>query len=34
VAAIVESIEIQRRPEDVFSYMTDPSHLAEGQEAS
>jgi uncharacterized protein YndB with AHSA1/START domain len=33
VAAIVESIEIQRRPEDVFSYMTDPSHLAEWQES-
>jgi uncharacterized protein YndB with AHSA1/START domain len=32
VAAIVESIEIQRRPEDIFSYMTDPSHLPEWQE--
>ena len=32
MAAIVESIEIQRRPEDVFSYLTDPSHLAEWQE--
>jgi uncharacterized protein YndB with AHSA1/START domain len=32
VAAIVESIDIQRRPEDVFSYQTDPSHLAEWQE--
>jgi hypothetical protein len=33
VAPIVESIEIQRRPEDVFSYMADPSHLAEWQES-
>ena len=32
MAAIVESIEIQRRPEDVFSYLTDPSHLADWQE--
>src|SRR5918994_2907819 len=32
VAAIVDSIEIRRRPEDVFSYVTDPSHLAEWQE--
>ena len=29
MAAIVESIEISRRPEDVFSYVTDPSHLPE-----
>jgi uncharacterized protein YndB with AHSA1/START domain len=33
VAPIVESIEISRRPEDVFSYMTDPSHLSEWQES-
>jgi uncharacterized protein YndB with AHSA1/START domain len=33
VAAIVESIEISRRPEDVFSYITDPSRLAEWQES-
>jgi uncharacterized protein YndB with AHSA1/START domain len=33
VAPIVESIEIQRRPEDVFSYVIDPSHLAEWQES-
>ena len=32
MAAIVESIEIQRRPEDVFSYLTNPSHLADWQE--
>jgi len=33
VAAIVESIEISRRPEDVFSYMTDPAHFREWQES-
>jgi uncharacterized protein YndB with AHSA1/START domain len=33
VAAIVESVEIARRPEDVFSYVTDPSHLPEWQES-
>jgi uncharacterized protein YndB with AHSA1/START domain len=27
--AIVESIEISRRPEDVFSYVADPSHHSE-----
>ena len=26
------SIDISRRPEDVFSYMVDPSHLPEWQE--
>jgi len=30
---IVESIEISRRPEDVFSYVTDPSHFPEWQES-
>jgi uncharacterized protein YndB with AHSA1/START domain len=30
---IVESIEISRRPEDVFAYITDPSHLPEWQES-
>lgn len=30
---IVESIEISRRPEDVFSYVTDPSRLPEWQES-
>jgi uncharacterized protein YndB with AHSA1/START domain len=33
VAPIVESVEIARRPEDVFSYATDPSHLSEWQES-
>ena len=30
---IVESIEIARRPEDVFSYVTDPGHLTDWQES-
>jgi uncharacterized protein YndB with AHSA1/START domain len=30
---IVESIEISRRPEEVFSYVTDPSRLPEWQES-
>ena len=30
---IVNSIEISRRPEDVFAYVTDPSRLAEWQES-
>ena len=34
MATIVESIEISRRPEDVFSYVTDPSHLPEWQESA
>ena len=33
MTAIVESIEISRSPEDVFSYVTDPSHLPEWQES-
>jgi uncharacterized protein YndB with AHSA1/START domain len=32
MAAIVKSIEISRRPEDVFSYATDFSHFPEWQE--
>ena len=32
MAPIVESIEIARSPDDVFSYMTDPSQLTEWQE--
>lgn len=32
MAPIVESIEIARRPEDVFSYLVDPSHMPEWQE--
>ena len=31
MAAIVESIEIARRPEDVFAYVTDSSRFAEWQ---
>jgi uncharacterized protein YndB with AHSA1/START domain len=31
MAAIVESIDISRRPEDVFSYATDFSHFPEWQ---
>jgi len=27
MAPIVNSIEISRRPEDVFTYLTNPSHL-------
>ena len=33
MAPIVESIEVSRRPEDVFSYVTDPAHLPEWQES-
>jgi uncharacterized protein YndB with AHSA1/START domain len=33
MAPIVESIEISRPPEDVFSYVTDPSRLPEWQES-
>jgi uncharacterized protein YndB with AHSA1/START domain len=33
MAPIVESIEISRRPVDVFSYVTDPSRLPEWQES-
>jgi uncharacterized protein YndB with AHSA1/START domain len=33
MAPIVEHIEISRRPEDVFSYVTDPSRLPEWQES-
>ena len=32
--AIVESIDISRRPEDVFSYVTDPSHFPEWQDSA
>jgi uncharacterized protein YndB with AHSA1/START domain len=34
MAPIVQSIEISRRPEDVFSFMTDPSRLPEWQESA
>jgi uncharacterized protein YndB with AHSA1/START domain len=33
MAAIVQTIEISRRPEDVFAYMTDPSRFGEWQES-
>jgi uncharacterized protein YndB with AHSA1/START domain len=33
VAPIVNSIEISRRTEDVFAYVTDPSHLSDWQES-
>jgi uncharacterized protein YndB with AHSA1/START domain len=33
MAAIVERIEISRSPEDVFSYVTDPSRLPDWQES-
>ena len=34
MAAIVNSIEISRRPEDVFAYLTNPSHLPDWQESA
>jgi len=33
LTAIVDSIEISRPPEEVFSYMTDPARLTEWQES-
>jgi uncharacterized protein YndB with AHSA1/START domain len=33
MAPLVHSVEIDRRPEDVFAYVTDPSRFAEWQEA-
>jgi uncharacterized protein YndB with AHSA1/START domain len=33
MAPIVSSVEIARRPEDVFSYVTDPARLTEWQES-
>ncbi len=33
MAPIVSSVEIARRPEDVFSYVSDPSRLAEWQDS-
>jgi uncharacterized protein YndB with AHSA1/START domain len=33
MAAIVKSVEIDRRPEAVFSYVTDPSRLPEWQQS-
>ncbi|GAA0680561.1 hypothetical protein GCM10010193_37770 [Kitasatospora atroaurantiaca] len=34
MSAIKESVDISRRPEDVYSYVTDPSHLTEWQESA
>jgi uncharacterized protein YndB with AHSA1/START domain len=34
MAPITERIEIDRRPEDVFAYVTDPSHVPEWQESA
>ncbi|MGP3984701.1 SRPBCC family protein [Streptomyces sp. KR80] len=34
MSAIKESIDISRRPEEVFSYASDPSHLPEWQESA
>jgi uncharacterized protein YndB with AHSA1/START domain len=33
MAPIVHSVEIDRRPEDVFAYVTDPSRFPEWQDA-
>jgi uncharacterized protein YndB with AHSA1/START domain len=33
MAPLVHSVEISRRPDDVFAYVTDPAHFAEWQEA-
>lgn len=33
MAPIMSSVEISRRPEDVFAYVTDPSHLPDWQES-
>ncbi|MCX5562022.1 SRPBCC family protein [Streptomyces sp. NBC_00038] len=33
MSAIEESVDISCRPEDVFSYVTEPSHLPEWQES-
>ncbi|MFE1907011.1 SRPBCC family protein [Streptomyces gardneri] len=34
MAAITETIDISRSPADVFSYVTDPTHLPEWQESA
>ncbi|MFF8291389.1 SRPBCC family protein [Streptomyces sp. NPDC016309] len=34
MSAIRQSVEISRRPEDVFSYLTDASHMPEWQESA
>jgi uncharacterized protein YndB with AHSA1/START domain len=33
MSAIKQSIDISRRPEDVYAYMTDPTHMGEWQES-
>ncbi len=33
MAAFVHSVEIDRRPDEVFAYVTDPSHFTEWQAA-
>jgi uncharacterized protein YndB with AHSA1/START domain len=33
MAPLVHSVEIDRSPDDVFAYVTDPSHFAEWQDA-
>jgi uncharacterized protein YndB with AHSA1/START domain len=33
MAPIVNSVEISRRPEDVFAYVTDPGHFPKWQES-
>ncbi|MCY0928392.1 SRPBCC family protein [Streptomyces sp. H27-H1] len=34
MSAISKSIDIDRRPEDVFDYVTDPTHLPEWQDSA
>ncbi len=34
MAPIVNSVEISRRPEDVFAYLTNPSHVPDWQESA
>lgn len=34
MSVIKETIDIDRRPEDVFSYVTEPSHIPEWQESA
>jgi uncharacterized protein YndB with AHSA1/START domain len=33
MSAIKETVEIARRPEDVYAYMADPAHMGEWQES-
>ncbi|MFD7325871.1 SRPBCC family protein [Streptomyces sp. NPDC059875] len=34
MSRIEESIDISRRPDEVFTYMTDPKHIAEWEESA